>query len=257
MNGEATHDPTAEPVLEMIDVAVTSLKDSSTTILEGVNWRVRRGDYWAVAGLLRSGKSDLMAVAAGLLRPARGFCRWFGREHSGFERVGLVFDGGQLLHHLTLAENIALPLNYHETVTASDVGHRVKTWLAFTDLEPWARKYPAEVSHNLRQRIGLARALALEPELLLLDSPLTGLDPRDAGWWLDKLAALHCGDALAGAGPLTIVATGDDLGPWHQRANQFALLQAAQFLPLGGRAELAARPELRLRELLPASAEKS
>jgi len=173
MTSEPTQDPTAETVLEMTDVAVTSLKDSSTTLLEGVNWRVHRGDYWAVAGLLRSGKSDLMALASGILRPARGICRRFGAENAGFDRAGLVFDGGQLLHHLTLAENIALPLRYHETAPAPEIERRLETLMAFTDLEPWAQKYPAEVNRNWQQRIGLVRALALQPELLLLDSPLT------------------------------------------------------------------------------------
>src|SRR5262245_14155306 len=101
--------------LEMEDVTVPSLRNPAEAVLEGVNWRVAAGEFWAVAGLLRSGKSDLMALAAGILRPARGAYRLFGKELiAGFEqelltlrlRVGLVFDGGQLLHHLTLAENV-------------------------------------------------------------------------------------------------------------------------------------------------------
>src|SRR5262245_42760340 len=110
------------PALELHDVTVTALRDANVTVLEGVNWTMAVGDFWAVAGLLRAGKSELMALAAGLTRRARGSCRLFGRELvAGFEherlslrlRGGLVFDGGQLLHHLTLAENIALPLRYH------------------------------------------------------------------------------------------------------------------------------------------------
>src|SRR5689334_22174275 len=102
------------PALEMRDVTVTSLKDSAKVVVEGVNWTVATGDFWAVAGLMRSGKSDLMALAAGVMRPTRGTYRLFGKELiAGFEqeqlelrlRIGLVFDGGQLLHQLTLAEN--------------------------------------------------------------------------------------------------------------------------------------------------------
>src|SRR4026207_2428232 len=100
------------PALEMRDVTVTALRDANHPVLEGVNWTVAVGDFWAVAGLLRSGKSDLMALAAGLTRAGRGTCWLFGKELvAGFERdqlalrlrIGLVFDGGQLLHHLTLA----------------------------------------------------------------------------------------------------------------------------------------------------------
>src|SRR5438552_1209553 len=107
------------PALEMCEVNVTSMRDPAQVVLEGVNWSVAAGDFWVVAGLLRSGKSDLLAVASGLTRPARGICRLFGEDLvAGFAqeqlalrlRLGFVFDGGHLLHHLTLAENIALPL---------------------------------------------------------------------------------------------------------------------------------------------------
>src|SRR6185295_2429758 len=108
----------AVPVVEMRDVSVPSLRDPSGAVLEGVNWTVRRGDYWAIGGLLRSGKSDLLSVAAGLLRPSKGESRLLGidlfgcPEHEQLaarRRVGFVFDGGQLLHDLTLEENVALP----------------------------------------------------------------------------------------------------------------------------------------------------
>src|SRR6185295_9755378 len=101
----------AVPVVEMRDVSVPSLRDPSGAVLEGVNWFVRQGDYWAIGGLLRSGKSDLLSVAAGLLPPVRGEARLFGSDlfacHEEEQlairrRVGFVFDGGQLLHALTL-----------------------------------------------------------------------------------------------------------------------------------------------------------
>ena len=251
----------AAPALDLIDVTVSTLRDPSVEVLRDVQWTVQPGDYWAVAGLHRSGKSDLMAVAAGLMRAKRGTVRVFGRALlAGFEPervdsrrpVGLVFDGGQLLHHLTLAGNIALPMAYHAIGNDTDRGSRLQSLIEFTGLESSMSRMPAQVSRNAQQRIGLARALALKPRLLLLDNPLTGLDPRDAAWWLDSLDALARGHALIDGEPLTLVVTGDDFRPWQNRAKQFALLNGTAFLALGGREQLRAHREPLLKVLLDA-----
>ncbi len=249
----------AAAVLEMAGVAVPALREPARVQLEDVNWTVQPGDYWALGGLLRSGKSDLLALAAGLTRPPRGVCRWFGQEVSGgFEdehltlrrRVGFVFDGGRLLNDLTLAENVALPLRYHLARGEAEPAERIAALVSFTDLEPWAGQRPADVSRNWQQRFGLARALALKPELLLLDDPLSGLDPRDAGWWIDTLEALATGHTLLDGRPLTLVVSGNDLRPWREQARQFALLQDRSFTVVGARDALEASTQPVLMELL-------
>lgn len=241
------------PALEFRDVTVVALRDPALSVLEEVNWTVATGDYWAVAGLLRSGKSDLMALAAGITQPTEGSYRLFGRElAAGFEheqlalrlRVGLVFDGGQLLHHLTLEENIALPLRYHGGLSVEEVDVRLRALLQFTALEAWAHRLPEAVNRSWQQRIGLARALALRPEVLLLDSPLTGLDPRDAAWWLETVDGLAAGHALLDGRPLTVVVTGDDLRPWLGHARRFGVLRNRRLLELGSREEAAAQPDI-------------
>ena len=247
-------------MLELRNVAVATLRDPGEVILEGVNWTVLAGEFWAVGGLLRSGKSDLLALAVGINRPARGVHRVFGEElEPGFEheqmplrlRLGLVFDGGQLLHHLTLAENVSLPLRYHPQKEGPDWEARSRALLEFTGLAQWADRFPAQVTRNWQQRIGLARALALSPEVLLLDSPLTGLDPRDAGWWTDTLSALSAGHPILAGRPLTLVVTSDNLRPWVGRASHFAVLQNRRFHALGTRAELERHPEALVRDVLP------
>lgn len=249
---------TGVPAFEMRNVTVTAMRDASTVVLEHVNWTVEAGDFWAVAGLMRSGKSDLLALAAGISRPAYGVHHLFGHELvAGYEherlalrlRIGLVFDGGQLLHHLTLEENVALPLLYHRGVSP-EVSARIEALLEFTGLEPWATSLPSSVNRNWQQRIGLARALALKPDVLLLDNPLTGLDPRDAAWWLETVDSLSAGDPIVDGKPLTLVVTGDDLRPWRQRARQFAVLRNQQFISLGQRGDLAGHNEPLLQELL-------
>ncbi|MFM1768406.1 MAG: hypothetical protein RJA22_935 [Verrucomicrobiota bacterium] len=235
--------PAACPALELCGVSVPASDDPGRTVLEEVNWSVAVGDYWAVGGLARSGKSRLLAVAAGLQRPGRGACRVFGcdtrpdpatREAAWRRRVGYVFDGGQLIHQLTLAENVALPLRYHWVEGEPDPAARIEALVGLTGLEAWGGRYPAQVSRNWQQRFGLARALALGPELLLLDDPLSGLDPQEAAWWLETLAGLAAGHPLLGGRPLTLVVTGNDLRPWRRSARQFAILQDRAFLTLGG-----------------------
>lgn len=249
------------PILELEEAAIPSLRDQTVVVLDRVNWRVRAGDYWAIAGMARSGKTNLLMAAAGVLRPVRGCCRLFGREMvvgPGPEplverlKVGLVFDGGQLLHHLTLEENVALPLRYHAADPAAEaaVAPRVEALLEFTGLRAWAEFRPADVNRNWQQRFGLARALALHPRVLLLDNPLSGLDPRDLGWWLETLDALAAGHAIAGGEPLVLVVTGDNLGVWRRRARQFAMVADGAFIEVGGRADLERHPAPLLREFL-------
>ena len=248
------------PVLAMENVAVPTLKDPDRIVLEEVNWTVLPGDFWVVVGLHRSGKSDLLALSAGLMPPARGTCRVLGRELATAaedeqipirRRLTLVFDGGQLLHHLTVAENVALPIRYHANLSMAEAIARMQPLLELTGLTPWADVTPAMISRNWQQRAGLARALALKPEVLLLDTPLTGLDPHDAAWWLELLSQLSAGHPLAGHVPITLIVTGDDLRPWKGRARQAAALRKGKFIPLAvERLDPSAPDEALMRELL-------
>src|ERR1044071_7409198 len=123
------------PVIEMKAVSVGALRDQSVPVVEAINWTVTAGDYWVVAGLQGSGKTDFLLMTAGLMAPAQGAYRLFGEQMPMFDearleerlRLGLVFDGGQLFNHLTVAENVALPLRYHRNLfphLALGFGHR-------------------------------------------------------------------------------------------------------------------------------------
>ena len=240
------------PVFEMIDVSVASVKNPDQVALEGIQWRVEAGDYWIIGGLHGSGKKDFIAAAAAILPPARGTFRMFGREvgdKAGDEllserlRLGLVFDGGQLLNHLTIEENITLPIRYHREMTPREVDDRAQALLELTRLASAAPLLPSELSRNWQQRAGLARALALQPEVLLLDNPLAGLDPRDAAWWVNLAAQLAAGHPIANGRPMTLVATGDDFRPWEKTARQFAVLRDGRFVPIEKKAGLTLHDE--------------
>ena len=228
-------------VVEMRDAAISTLRDSSLTVVENVNWSVASGQFWVVAGQQQSGKSDLLMTAAGLLLPSRGSCRVFGCETDSFGeaqlaerlRVGFVFAGGKLFSHLTVVENVALPLRYQKNLSENEVAREVETLLEITELTPFANSTSANLAANWRQRAALARALILKPELLLLDQPLGGLGMRHRQWLLHFLEQLQRGHEWFGGQPLTIIACTDDLRSWRNPQRKFAVLDEKTFSVLG------------------------
>lgn len=248
------------PLVELVDVAVAPPEAPQTPILEGVNWSIRAGEYWVVGGLSSSGKTDLLATAAGLWQPVHGTRRLFGRniqelsEHElarAHLRVGFVFaDGGRLFRHLTVAANVLLPVSYHRDSPMQEAEAQVRTLLDVMGLSSLAHTLGARVSRHWRPRVALARALVLQPEVLFLDNPLAGLDPRQVAWWMEFLDQLSAGHPWFNGKPLTLAATADDLRPWAAHGRQFALLKAKQWVPVGGPAELAACQDPLAREML-------
>ncbi|HAM70718.1 MAG TPA: hypothetical protein DCM86_03655 [Verrucomicrobiales bacterium] len=241
----------------MTGVDVASPRTADGISLRDVEWRIEPREFWVVGGLLSSGKTDLCLTAAGALPPARGSLRLFGEEvGGGFTqgqvnqrlRVGLVQDGGLLFRHLNVAENIALPLQYHHDATLEDVLPRLSAWLESTGLHDRALQPAGSVGRNWAQRAGLARACILEPELLVLDNPLTGLDPRHARWWLDTLGLLWRGHPLVSHRPMTLVVTCDDFRPWIAPGRRYALLRGRRFEPLSPTLDPGELPRLLLDE---------
>ena len=259
MTSDATSTDQRATVIEMTGVGVGSQQDLEAHVLEDVNWSVAQGEYWVVAGMDGSGKSNLMSMTAGLMPPRNGSYRLFGHDMPIYEeellperlRLGLVFDAAQLFHHLTVAENIALPLHYHRNLTRQEGADRVRAMLELTGLASLANSMPGALGRNWQKRTGLARALMLEPEVLLLDNPLGGLDLRHAGWWLDFLGQLSSGGSNhPNSRRMTLIVTAEDLRPWRNRAGQFAILQKKRFTALGQREKLAGHSEPLVKELL-------
>ena len=246
------------PAIEMTGVTVCAMRDPDQVVVEGVNWTVAPGDYWVVAGWHGAGKSDFLLLTGGLMAPRTGRYRFFGEEMPIFEetrlrerlRLGLVFEGGRLFNHLTVAENIALPLRYHRELSAEETARTVKELLECLELTPWAESTPGAMGPSWLKRAGLARALALQPEVLLIDNPLSGLDPRHVSWWLAFLDQLSRGHRLMQGRATTLVVATADFRPWRRHARQFALLRNRGFVPLGGWANLEAAGEELVRELL-------
>ncbi len=239
MSDSAT--PLLPPAIQMRGVAVAAQKDASVMVAEEVDWTVAVGEFWVVGALQHSGKSDFLMMTGGLTPPVGGEYYFFGERMPIFEeprlrhrlKLGFVFDGGQLFSQLTVAENIALPLRYHGMVESAEVESRVAALLDLTALTPWADRKPGHLGRSWQQRVGLARAIGLQPEVLLLDSPLTGLDARQTAWWLDMLGQLSRGHVVMGGRRVTLVVTADDLRPWRRHADRIAYLAKRRLQVVG------------------------
>ncbi len=216
--------------------------------IERITWSVQSGEFWVVGARPRVGKTDLLATAAGLQRPIAGECRLFGSRLEDLSdserlahrlRVGIVFEnGGRLFSELTVEENLALPVCYHRDCSAAEAADLVARVLELTGLTRVGQLKPAHVSHPLHQRIALARALILNPDVLLIDSPLFNSDPRQTGWWLDFLPSLAAGHPLLEGRGLTLVVTTTDFRPWLASNRSFAIIHRQRWEVLGGLPQL-------------------
>jgi ABC-type transporter Mla maintaining outer membrane lipid asymmetry ATPase subunit MlaF len=197
-------------------------------------------------------------MTGGLMPPLRGKYRLFGEAMPIFEearlkqrlRLGVVFDGGRLFNHLSVAENLALPLRYHHNLTRSQAAAAVGELLESTELTPWAESMPGVIGRSWQKRVGLARALALQPEVLLVDNPLAGLDPPHIRWWLSFLDQLSKGHSLMQGRPVTLVVTTADFRPWKGHGRTFGVLRNQGFAVIGGWEELKASSHQLVQELL-------
>ncbi len=154
-----------------------------------LNFDIRRGDIFVIMGGSGCGKSTLLRHMVGLTTPASGEIFFNGksfwnsdeREQSEIKRgFGVLFQNGALWSSMTLEENISLPLKEYTELKAADIEEIVSLKLALVGLKGFGGYYPSEISGGMRKRAGLARAMALDPEILFFDEPSAGLDPVSA-----------------------------------------------------------------------------
>jgi phospholipid/cholesterol/gamma-HCH transport system ATP-binding protein len=174
-------------IIEVVDVVKGF---ENTPVLKGVSFALEKGETLVVMGGSGSGKTVLLRLIAGLLRPDAGQIRVFGTniEHLSEEellpirrRLGYVFQGAALFDSLSVHENVAYPLREHTRLPGEEIRRRVVHFLSLVGLnDSVLGLLPAELSGGMRKRVGIARALVGEPEVMLYDEPTAGLDPTNS-----------------------------------------------------------------------------
>lgn len=228
-----------EPV---IDIRNLHSRFGHNLVHDNISLHVQPGEIFALVGGSGCGKSTLLRTILLLQQPISGSIRVFGQEVLGMNdeqalplrrRFGVMFERGALFSALTVAENVAMVLHEHMQLDAELITEVARLKIALTGLPADASgKYPSELSGGMRKRAALARAIALDPELLFLDEPTAGLDPLSAAGIDDLVLSLR--NALG----LTIMLVTHDLDLLWRVADRVAVLGEGHILGVGTMAEL-------------------
>jgi len=222
----------------------------SKQVLAGVDLDIYRGESIAVIGASGTGKSVLIKHIIGLLWPDKGritvdgidISRLDDAEMNDFRgRFGMLFQGGALFDSFTVFENVAFPLRNRTRMSSGEIRERVMRLLDMTGMSGWEDTWPSDLSGGMKKRVGLARALAIEPKFMLYDEPTTGLDPVMGGI-IDNLI-IKTRDSMS----VTSITITHDMRSAARIANRIAMLYKGKVIQAGSPEEIMASdiPEVR------------
>lgn len=229
----STSDP-APPKVH-IEVRDLTMAYGDRMIQHDLNFPIYRGDVFVIMGGSGCGKSTLLRHMIGLQRPAQGdvlfddesfFHATPERQLAMRRRWGITYQKGGLFSDLTLAENVAVPLQQYTSMTSADIRDHVSYKLALVGLAGFEKYYPGEISGGMQKRAALARAIALDPELLFFDEPSAGLDPLSSQR-LDELI-MQIRESM---GSTVVIVT-------HELASIFTIANNAVFLDADSKTQL-------------------
>jgi len=215
------------PVKAIIEVRNLDLSYDDYMVMRNLNFTVNKGETFIIMGGSGCGKSTLLKVLIGLKEPEKGQVFYNGedfwaadyrRQQEMMRGFGVLYQSGALWSSLTVGENVALPLQLYSSLTVSQIRDLVELKLSLVSLEGCADLYPVELSGGMRKRAGLARALALDPDIIFFDEPSAGLDPISAKMLDDLIIQLR-----EDLGSTIVVVT-------HELASIFAVGNNAIFL---------------------------
>jgi phospholipid/cholesterol/gamma-HCH transport system ATP-binding protein len=242
--------PETEPVVEVTDLF---RKFGNRLVIDGISLKVDRGETLVIMGGSGCGKSTLLRHIIGVMKPTAGSVKIFGeeittmndREIDGVRRrFGMLFQSGALLASLTVGENVALPLLQHTDLSAEEVQAIVSQKLQTVGLKGFENLKPAEISGGMRKRVGLARALALDPELLFSDEPTSGLDPIMTAV-VDRLTL----ELTQGAGMTAVVVT-HDMTSAFRIATRMIMLGRGKIIAQGTPDEIQTHPDPEVQQFI-------
>ncbi len=219
-----------------IEVRNLTMAYGDFVIQRDLNFSINRGDIFIIMGGSGCGKSTLLRHLVGLHKPAVGDVLYGGKSFWGsspqeragmMRRFGILYQSGALWSSMTLAENVALPLQEYSNLSSEEIRRVVSLKLALVGLAGFEDFYPSEISGGMKKRAGLARAMALDPDILFFDEPSAGLDPISAKRLDDLILELR--DSL---GATIVVVT-------HELASIFAIGNNSVFLDAEARTMLA------------------
>ncbi|UEM19994.1 ATP-binding cassette domain-containing protein [Skermanella mucosa] len=210
-----------------------------------VSFQVPTGDIFVIMGASGCGKSTLLKHMIGLVEPAAGDIRYDGESFTAADqerravmsrRFGVLFQSGALWSSMTLAENVSVPLSQYTKLKPAEIGELVSLKLALVGLAGFEDFYPSEISGGMRKRAGLARAIALDPDILFFDEPSAGLDPLSSRRLDDLILELR--DSL---GATVVIVS-------HELASIFAIANNSVFLDAESRTAIDGGDPRHLRE---------
>ena len=177
------NDATRDPIIEVKDLVV---KYGDRTVLNGINLSVKKGEVFVILGGSGSGKTTLIRNLVGLMRPYSGQILVRGEDFTAMsdderidlrKKVGMCFQGSALFNSMTVADNVALPLREHTDLEEPTIEIMTKIKLELVGLGGFGEYLPSELSGGMKKRAGMARAMAMDPEIIFYDEPSAGLDP--------------------------------------------------------------------------------
>ena len=227
-----------QPIIELRGVRKAFDRNE---VLRGVSLGLSKGTTLAVMGGSGAGKTVLLRLCAGLIYPDAGEIRLFGqnierlREEAMLplrRRTGFVFQGAALFDSLSVFENVAYPLREHTSRSEGEITDRVHRFLSLVGLPGTDSLLPAELSGGMKKRVGIARALVFEPEVVFFDEPTAGLDPTNA-----RVVGKLIAELRSGVCDTAIVVT-HDVEFAGMVADQMAILHDGRFAAMGTPAEI-------------------
>jgi len=173
----------SEPFIAVENLVV---RYGDRTVLDGISFEVRQGDIFVILGGSGSGKTTLLRTLVGLKRPSAGRILFHGEDFTAMsegerielrKKMGMSFQGSALLKSISLADNVALPLREHTALEESTIDIMTRIKLELVGLGGFENYLPSELSGGMKKRAGIARAMAMDPEIIFYDEPSAGLDP--------------------------------------------------------------------------------